>query len=898
MQNSPFPADRKLGYDCHMISIQFEKRTLSNGLDVIVHTDNSVPMVAVNVWYHVGAKNEEPGKTGFAHLFEHVMFEGSKNHNKDYFEPLQKIGANINGSTTSDRTNYWETLPSNYMDLALWLESDRMGFLLEALDQERFDLQRDVVKNERRQSYENRPYGLASLQLQGLLFPAPHPYSWPVIGSQEDLDAASLDDVKDFFRRHYHPSNASLTIAGDVNSEEAFSSVEKYFSDIRPGEVAPKLHEIRSPLVGTTSVTLEDSVQLPRLYMVWPSPADFTNEQAALDVLSVILADGRSSRLEKNLVYEAQKAHDVSAFNHGQEIAGEFHLIATAAPGIELEDIEIDLLNHVRNISITPPSQNEMERARNRIESYHTRQLEKIGGFGGRADQLNFYSVLGGDPELINNDIERYRSITPDDVSKAALSLGNDMVRMAVMPRTSKTISVSSLDRTKIPKESGVISFSPPKPERVKLSNGDQILYLNKPQLPITSIGVLLGNGGISDPQNTPGLTRFTTTMLGEGTGTRSSSQIAEEIEFLGSSLSHRTSREYSIASVSGLSSHLGTGIEILADIITNSTFPDKELERVRNEKVADLSTFKDNADLIADIASMGILFGQNSPYGHSMSGSENSVSRVTKKDLQKHYRQDISENRKLFVAVGSEKLEAVVEKIETSFANGKKQPPKNIFDNESETHGEPGIYIIDRPGAPQSVIRAGHLTVPRDHKDFFALSFVNYVLGGDYTSRLNLNLRQDKGYSYGFYSRIEWLRKRSVWLARGSVQTEVTKEAVQEIIGEFSNLHSDRPIEEGEFDRAKEGILKGMPSNFETISQMMSSLVGMAAHDLQDDYFHQSLESITSLGRSETLDAAISHMDPKSLIIVVVGDKANIEKGLSEIKLPITTCDMYGNPL
>mgnify|MGYP003326391170 FL=1 len=365
MQNSPFPADRKLGYDCHMISIQFEKRTLSNGLDVIVHTDNSVPMVAVNVWYHVGAKNEEPGKTGFAHLFEHVMFEGSKNHNKDYFEPLQKIGANINGSTTSDRTNYWETLPSNYMDLALWLESDRMGFLLEALDQERFDLQRDVVKNERRQSYENRPYGLASLQLQGLLFPAPHPYSWPVIGSQEDLDAASLDDVKDFFRRHYHPSNASLTIAGDVNSEEAFSSVEKYFSDIRPGEVAPKLHEIRSPLVGTTSVTLEDSVQLPRLYMVWPSPADFTNEQAALDVLSVILADGRSSRLEKNLVYEAQKAHDVSAFNHGQEIAGEFHLIATAAPGTELEDIEIDLLNHVRNISITPPSQNEMERARN-----------------------------------------------------------------------------------------------------------------------------------------------------------------------------------------------------------------------------------------------------------------------------------------------------------------------------------------------------------------------------------------------------------------------------------------------------------------------------------------------------------------------------------------------------
>ena len=307
-----FPASHKLSYDSHMTSIKFEKRTLSNGLDVIVHRDHSIPMVAVNVWYHVGAKNEEPGKTGFAHLFEHVMFEGSKNHNKDYFEPLQKIGANINGSTTSDRTNYWETLPSNYMDLALWLESDRMGFLLEALDQERFDLQRDVVKNERRQSYENRPYGLASLKLQELLFPAPHPYNWPVIGSQKDLDAASLNDVKDFFRRYYHPSNASLAIAGNVNPDEAFRSAEKYFGDIKPGESVPTLHQMASPITGTTSVTLHDSVQLPRLYLAWPTPPDFTKEQAAFDVLSVILADGRSSRLEKKLVYETQKAYDVS----------------------------------------------------------------------------------------------------------------------------------------------------------------------------------------------------------------------------------------------------------------------------------------------------------------------------------------------------------------------------------------------------------------------------------------------------------------------------------------------------------------------------------------------------------------------------------------------------------
>jgi len=471
------------------------------------------------------------------------------------------------------------------------------------------------------------------------------------------------------------------------------------------------------------------------------------------------------------------------------------------------------------------------------------------------------------------------------------------MVRMVVVPRIGKTISIPSLDRSKMPKESGSVSFTPPKPERVELSNGNKILYLNNPQLPITSIAILLGNGGVGDPQNIPGLTRFTTTMLGEGTKGRTSSQIAEEIEFLGSSLSHRTTREYSIASVSGLSNHMETGIEILADIVTNSEFPDDEMARVRNEKMADLSTFKDNADLIADIASAGILFGQTSTYGHSMSGSEESLSLITRQGLVDHYQKNILENPKFFVAVGSEKLETIVAKIETSFNNEEKHTPTHTPEN-AAVYGKPGIYIIDRPGAPQSVIRAGHLTVPRTHKDFFALSFVNYVLGGDYTSRLNLNLRQDKGYSYGFYSRIDWLQENSIWLARGSVQTDVTQEAVKEIIDEFTKLHSDRPIGKDEFDRAKEGILKGMPSNFETNSQMMSSLVGIAAHDLQDDYFRHSLESIESLQRNDILDAAKTHVNPGNLVIVVVGDKATIENGLSEIQSPITICDFYGNPV
>ena len=346
------------------------------------------------------------------------MFEGSKNHNKLFFEPLQKVGANLNGSTTADRTNYWETVPSNYLELALWLESDRMGFLLDALDQKRFDVQRDVVKNERRQSYENRPYGQSNLLLQPALFPAPHPYSWPVIGSQEDLTAASLEDVKDFFRRFYGPGNASLAIAGDIDVDEAKTLVETYFGDIAPIPAVNRVGRMASGLRGEARLDLRDRVQLPRVYLVWPGPPMFDDDEPALDILSTILSDGKTSRLHKLLVYEKQIARDVSVGSYTQEIAGEIHIQVTASPGNELNEI-VDLVEaEINRIGAEPPTDREVEGALNRIESQHTRQLEHVGSFGGRADQLNHYNVLGGDPGLINTDLDRYKSVTPADVSR------------------------------------------------------------------------------------------------------------------------------------------------------------------------------------------------------------------------------------------------------------------------------------------------------------------------------------------------------------------------------------------------------------------------------------------------------------------------------------------------
>ena len=882
-----------------MTTIPFEKKCLPNGLEVIVHVDRSIPVAAVNVWYHVGSKNEVPGRTGFAHLFEHVMFEGSKNHNKDYFEPLQKVGANINGSTTNDRTNYWEDVPSNYLELALWLESDRMGFLLDALDQERFDLQRDVVKNERRQSYENRPYGGAHLKIQEALFPSPHPYNWPTIGSQEDLDAATLEDVKDFFRNYYHPSNASICIAGNVDQSEVFENVNNYFGGLKPGPKIDRFKKINSSIVGQTSIELEDNVQLPRLYLAWPTVPDFTRLQAALDILSVILTDGRSSRLNKNLVYESQKAHDVSAFHHGQEVSGEFHLTATVTPDGNINELEKEIRFELEEFRVSGPSEAEIIRAKNRIESYYVMQMEKIGGFGGRADQLNYYNVMAGDPSIITTDIDRYKSITSQDIYEAGQLLGKNHVKLIVTPTKEKKYFATGVDRTQMPSGTGNVNFTPPIPERYETSNGLEILLINKPNLPVTSLTYMIPDGVNKDPLDKPGLSKFSLDMLQEGTTSRTSSEISEEIEFLGSHMSRESAREYSLLSVSGLSEHFEKTADIIADVSQNPIFPEKEYQRVLNEKIADLGTLGDSADLVANIASRSILYGNDFEYGHPANGTLESIKSIERKDLETHFKSRTLASGSTIIVVGSTTMEDAVKIIEPKFVNAipKSNKVLDLSDFQSHKgHKKLSIYLIDRPGAAQSVIRAGHLTIPRTHEDYYAVAFLNYVLGGEYSSRLNMNLRQEKGYSYGFYSSIIWMKSRSAWLARGSVQTEVTSESVQEIINEFQGIKYENPISEKEFAIAKDGLIKSIPSQYETNSQIMSQMVRLINFGLPLDHFKQSIEKLHSLELNEVLSAATKHVMDTQLQIIIVGDKSKTLAGLTGLNASLTETDMYGS--
>jgi zinc protease len=433
------------------MNLPFEKRTLGNGLDVIVHEDRDLPIVAVNVWYHVGSKNEHLGRTGFAHLFEHLMFEGSEHHNKGYFPPLQQAGALLNGSTNTDRTNYWEVVPTSALDLALWMESDRMGYLLPALTHARFENQRDVVLNERRQNYENRPYGLALMAITAALYPPEHPYHWMTIGAAEDIKAMQLDEVQAFFRTYYHPANASLVLAGDVDAARAFDLAEQYFGDLPAGPRPPKL-SAEARLSREHRLLLEDRVELPRIYMAWHSPAMFGPGDADMDLLADILANGKTSRLYRALVYERRAAVDVSAYQGSRELGGYFLVAATAAPGQSLSDVAGIIDKELQALLDEGPTESELERGQAQAESHFVYRLQTVGGFGGKSDQLNAYNVWCGDPGYFDKDLSRYAGVTRESLRAAGRTWlrFDQRVLLSAVPRGALALALPGSEPTAV----------------------------------------------------------------------------------------------------------------------------------------------------------------------------------------------------------------------------------------------------------------------------------------------------------------------------------------------------------------------------------------------------------------------------------------------------------------
>ena len=603
--------------------IKFEKYRLANGLQVILHQDRKLPVAHVNLWYHVGSKNEKERRTGFAHLFEHMMFQGSKNADGEYISFIEKAGANlreggVNGTTSFDRTNYFETVPSESLEYALWLESDRMGYLTDVLTQQKLDNQRDVVKNERRQSYENVPYGRAFQMIFENLFPKGHPYSWLVIGSQEDLSAASVDDVKEFFRTYYTPNNCSLVIAGDFETEEAKRLVEKYFGPIEPG---PSLERPRlwiPRLDGEKRIVVADRVPQERVYVIWAAPAYFQSGDAELDLASRILSQGKNSRLYKTLVYDKQIASDVSAFNSSLEISGVFGVVATARPGHSLEEIEKVIYDEIARFAQDGPQAEELMREKAKQEFDFVSGLERVGGFGGKSDLLNQYNTFLGSPDFFQKDYDRYQKCSETqirDVVRQYLDTRNRLV-VSFVPEQSDRPKVSEIDRAKTPDLGAKKPFQPPTFSSQKLPNGLTVVVSERHELPKVAVGLVLRTGATADPAPEPGVAWMTAEMLDEGTTLRSALQIQAELDRLGSSLHTSAGSESSEISLETLKKNLKPSLQLMADLVLHPSFPEEELERQRKQRLDSILQERNSPPAIASKVFRSALFGEQHPLG------------------------------------------------------------------------------------------------------------------------------------------------------------------------------------------------------------------------------------------------------------------------------------------
>jgi len=869
------------------IDIPFQKFVLDNGLTVIIHEDHKAPIVAVNVWYHVGSKNEKPGKTGFAHLFEHLMFNGSEHFNDDYFKPLEKAGAtDLNGTTNEDRTNYFENVPVSAFDLALWMESDRMGHLIGAIDQAKLDEQRGVVQNEKRQ-YENQPYSVVDELVTKNCFPAGHPYSWTVIGSMEDLDAASLEDVHEWFKTYYGAANAVISIAGDIDTQAALEKVKYYFGGVPSGPPVPKHKSFIAKRTGTIRQTVEDRVPQARIYKVWNVPGWGTPCADYLDLVSDVLASGKTSRLYKRLVYEDQIATDVAAYIDKREIAGLFYIQATAKPGEDLTKVEKALDEELKKFLAEGPSEAELKRVKTQFIAGFVRGIERIGGFGGKSDILATNEVYGGSPDFYKTTLKRVREATAQnllDTAKRWLSDGVYILEVHPFPQYQS--AESKVDRSKLPDLGPAPDVKFPKLQRATLSNGLKIILAERHAIPVVNFNLLVDAGYAADQFGLPGTASLAMNMLDEGTKTRDALQISEELALLGAQLGSGSSLDMSNVYLSALKEHLDASLDIFADVILNPSFPEKEFIRLQKQQLARIKQEKASPFQMALRVFPRFLYGEDHAYGNPFTGSgtEASVNQLSTKDLAKFHQTWFKPNNATLVVVGDTKLSEITPKLEKLFANWRPGtvPKKNI--RTVDYPSKSTVFLIDKPGSPQSVILAGHIAPPKADPDDIAMNMLNSILGGTFTSRINMNLREDKHWSYGAGSAIVSARGQRPFIAYTSIQADKTKESVAEIKKELSDILTVRPATQEELDKVLQNEILGLPGSWETIGAVGSSISEIVTYALPDDYYQTYPDKLRNLKLMDMSKAAKKLLRPDQIVWIVVGDRAKVEPSLKEL--------------
>jgi zinc protease len=911
------PAARAATATSSVPRLNATKYSLPNGLEVILSRKTGIPMVAVTLYYHVGPANEAKGRTGFAHLFEHMMFQRSKHVPEDtYFKFLEAAGASdINGTTNFDYTNYYETLPSGQLELALWLESDRMGYLLDTLDRASFANQQDVVRNERRQSIENTPYGPAEEELVHQLFPDGHPYYASIIGSHQDIQAANLEDAKKFFKQYYAPNNATIAIVGDFDEAQTRQLVAKYFGSFKKGDPVPPPSVQTPPITSERRKVVPSRVELPRVSMAYLTAPMYKPGDAEADITATILGGGRSSRLYKALVYEKQIAQDVSAAQQSLQLQSIFQIDATARPGHTAAELEAAIDEEIAKLVATPPAQSEVELARNRFETSTVGSLESISGLGRLLNHYNHYLKT---PDYIQQDFARYSTITPaivqtwarDNLKKTARAvvhavpgepqLGPQVPTPAPAKSSegegTESVNADEAWRANPPKAGSSKALVLETPLSATLPNGLQLILIERHAVPIVAANLVFKNGSDSNPPDKPGLAAFTAAMIDEGTATRNALQIADDVARLGASLATGSGVDSSNVTTRALTRNFAPALDILGDVVLHPSFPAQELERQRASRMAQLLQTKEDPRDIAPRVTAAALYGTNHPYGHPEIGTEASVKAMTRDDLLGFWRQNYVPNNAALIVAGDitmPQLRALAEKTFGSWQRGNPARPK--LDLPPATTSK--IVIVDTPGAPQTQLRVATLGAPRSTPDFRPMQLLNIPLGGNFGSRINMNLREKNGYSYGASSQFTFRRAAGHFQVGSGVRTDVTGPAVTEILNELKGV-LDKPLSGEELTIAKDGLSNSLPGAFETTLNAVQNYSNVFTYDLGLDYYANYAEQVRAVTLAQTAAAAQKYIVPNRMVIVAVGDRAKIEPELKKLNMPIEYRDREGKPI
>ncbi|HEV2679944.1 MAG TPA: pitrilysin family protein [Rhodanobacter sp.] len=900
----------------------YSRFVLPNGLTVVVHEDHKAPVVAVSIWYHIGSGDEPKGKTGFAHLFEHLMFSGSEHRKGTYFGPFEKAGAtDMNGTTWFDRTNYFETVPTTALDMALWMESDRMGHLLGAIGQKELDTQRGVVQNEKRQD-ENRPYGRVDENILANTYPANHPYQHDTIGSMADLNAASLDDVKQWFHSNYGAANTTLILAGDITEAQAKEKAAKYFGDIPAGPAVARQQAWITPLQTATRGVQHDHVSQPRIIRTWVVPQLGSDDAIQLDLASSALGGGKTSRLYQRLVYQDKLVDDISAGISEFALASQFQIQADVKQGVDPAKVEAVINEELKKFLASGPTQDELDRAKVASRAGFVRGLEKVGGFGGKAVILAEGQVYRGDPGAYKKDLERAEAANIDSVKAASdkwLSKGDylltvlpagkgfdpaaeDAKVVALDEATGRpqpklptahvyAVSKTDLDRSAgVPQVSQFPELSFPKLERGRLKNGIEVILAERHTIPVTQVQLLFDAGYAADQGRKLGTASFTSSLMNESTKDLDSVEVAKRRQRLGAITNVGCGLDTCVASLNALNDQLQPSMSLFADIVRNPAFKAADIDRVRGQWLAGIAQEKTEPTGLALRTLPPLLYGDHHAYGipFTGSGTEGEIKALTGADLATFQRDWLRPDNVKILVAGDTTLAQIIPQLDAAFGDWKAPatavPKKNIAAVAAQA--KPRVFLINRADAPQSLILAGLLAPSTRADNNLAIQAANGAFGGTFTSRLNMNLREDKRWAYGANSMLMDAQGQRPFLFFAPVQTDKTAESANEVLKEARAVIGDKPLTAAEIAKIKDQRVRALPGSYETTGAVLGAISGIVQYDRPDDYV-QTLKSRLEAVTPAAAETAIKEIvQPEAMTWVIVGDLSKIEAPVRALNL------------